>query len=237
MKALSILLASAVLAFGQDPSTITQVELVRRTQALYDAVAPGNKVPWQQYLADDAMIHDEKGGSYSKPTLLATVDPMPPGYSGSIKVTNPQTIFAPGVAIFSYDTEEVETVFGNRMTARYHQTDTWLYRKNLWQIAASQVMRYYEDPAPATINPVVFSDYIGTYELAPGNQMIVTAVDGKLFAKRGAGNPVQLLPESPDMFFRAGVEGRRLFHRDGDGKVDSLIDRRNNEDMLWKKTN
>jgi Domain of unknown function (DUF3471)/Domain of unknown function (DUF4440) len=237
MKVLSILLASAVLAFGQDPSTITQAELVRRTQVLYDAVAPGNKAPWQQYLADDAMIHDEKGGSYTKPTLLATVNPMPPGYSGSIKVTNPQTIFAPGVAIFSYDTEEVETVFGNRMTARYHQTDTWLYRKNLWQIAASQVMRYYEDPAPATINPAILADYIGTYELAPGNQMIVTARDGKLFAKRGGGDPVQLLPESPDMFFRVGVEGRRLFHRNGDGKVDSLIDRRNNEDMFWKKIN
>jgi hypothetical protein len=39
------------------------------------------------------------------------------------------------------------------------------------------------------------------------------------------------------MFFRAGVEGRRLFHRDASGKVDSLIDRRNNEDMLWKKIN
>jgi hypothetical protein len=237
MKAFSIFLASAVLAFAQDPSTITQAELVRRTQTLYDAVAPGNKAPWQQYLADDAMIHDEKGGSYTKPTLLATVDPMPPGYSGSIKVTNPQTIFAPGVAIFSYDTEEVEAVFSNRMTARYHQTDTWLFRKNLWQIAASQVMRYYEDPSPATINPAILSDYLGTYELAPGNQMIVTVSDGKLFAKRGAGKPVQLVPESPDMFFRAGVEGRRLFHRNADGKVDSIIDRRNNEDMLWKKTN
>ncbi len=84
-----------------------------------DAVVPGNKAPWQQYLAADAIIHDEKGGSYSKPTLLSTINPMPTGYSGSIKVTHPQTIFAPSVAIFSYDMEEVETVFGNRMTARY----------------------------------------------------------------------------------------------------------------------
>jgi Domain of unknown function (DUF3471)/Domain of unknown function (DUF4440) len=237
MKTLSILLASAVLAHAQDPSAITQSELVRRTQALYDGVAPGNKAPWLQYLAEDAIIHDEKGGSYTKPTFLATLDPLPPGYSGAITVTSPQTIFAPGVAIFSYNAEEVETVFGNRMTARYHQTDTWLYRKHLWQIAASQVMRYYEDPAPATINPAILSDYIGTYELAPGNQMIVTAHGDKLFAQRGPGNPVQLIPESPDMFFRTGIEGRRLFHRTAEGKVDSLIDRRNNQDMLWKKIN
>jgi hypothetical protein len=237
MKRLVLLLAFAVLAPAQDRATITQAELVDRTQALYDAVASGNKAPWQQYLADDAIIHDEKGGSYTKLPFLVTVEPLPSGYSGSIKVTHPQTIFASGVAIFSYDAEEVETVFGNRMTARYHQTDTWLYRKHLWQIAASQVMRYYEDPATASINLAILSDYIGTYELAPGNHMVVTTHNGKLFAQRGAGNPVQLFPESPDMFFRAGVEGRRLFHRDANGKVDSLIDRRNNEDMLWKKIN
>lgn len=237
MTTLSLLLASAVLAAAQEPSSITQSELVRRTQALYDAVAPGNKTPWQQYLADDAIIHDEKGGSYSKTAFLATVEPLPPGYSGSIRITHPQTIFAFGVAIFSYDAEEAEVVFGNRMTARYHETDTWLYRKQLWQIAASQIMRYYEDPVPVAIAPAILSDYIGTYELAPGHQMTVTAHDGKLFAQRGAGSPVQLIPESPDMFFRVGIEGRRLFHRSADGKVDSLIDRRNNEDILWKKIN
>jgi len=91
------LLLAAFLAVEQDPANITQAELVHRTQVLYDAVAPGNRAPWQQYLADDVIIHDEKGGSYTKPTFLATVGPLPPGYSGSIKVTNPQTIFAPGV--------------------------------------------------------------------------------------------------------------------------------------------
>ena len=226
---------AALFVAAQDPAIITQAELAHRTQDLYDAVAPGNRVPWQQYLADDVIIHDEKGGSYTKPTFLATVDPLPVGYSGSIRVTQPQSIFAPGVAIFSYETEEVETVFGNRMTARYHQTDTWLYRKHRWQIAASQVMRHYEDPSPGSIEPAVLTDYIGTYELAPGNQMSLTVRDGKLFAKRGTANPVELIPESPDMFFRRGIEGRRLFHRNSGGKVDLLVDRRNNEDMLWKK--
>jgi len=39
------------------------------------------------------------------------------------------------------------------------------------------------------------------------------------------------------MFFRASVEEHRLFHRDAQGKVDMLFDRRNKEDMLWKKIN
>lgn len=231
-------LMAAPVAHAAAPATITQPELVQRTQVLYDAVTSGDKAPWQQYLAPDVIIHDEKGAAYNKTTFLPTVEPLPTGYSGSIKVTHPETIFAPGVAIFSYDLDEVETVFGNRMTARYHQIDTWLYRDHLWQIAASQVMRYYEDPATEAINPALLSDYVGTYELAPGNQVIVTTHDGKLFAQRGAGGnakPTELLPEAPDLFFRTGVEGRRLFHRNPQGNVDMLIDRRNNEDMILKK--
>ena len=63
------LVVAAFLAVEQDPANITQAELVHRTQVLYDAVAPGNRAPWQQYLADDVIIHDEKGGSYTKGLL------------------------------------------------------------------------------------------------------------------------------------------------------------------------
>jgi hypothetical protein len=235
MKAILILLSLVSPVLAEEPSTITQAELMHRTQVMYDAVAPGNKGPWQQYLADDAIIHDEKGGSYTKPTLLATLDPMPQGYSGSIRVTHPQTIFAAGVAIFSYDTEEIETVFGNRMTARYHQTDTWLYRRHLWQIAASQVMRYYEDPASIRLGAKLLEEYAGVYEITPGRRITITARDGKLFAQVDKSKAVEMLAEAPDLFFRPGVEGRRLFHRGADGKIDRLVDRRNNEDMIWRR--
>ena len=45
----------------------------------------------------------------------------------------------------------------------------------------------------------------------------------------------QLFPEGCDLFFRKGVEGRVLFHYDANGKVNNLIDRRNNEDVVWRK--
>jgi hypothetical protein len=47
-----------VLAPTQDAATITVSELQARTQTLYDAVAPGDKSPWQRYLAEDVIIHD-----------------------------------------------------------------------------------------------------------------------------------------------------------------------------------
>jgi hypothetical protein len=56
-----------------------------------------------------------------------------------------------------------------------------------------------------------------------------------LHAQRAARAKEELIPEATDIFFRKGVEGRRLFRRAPDGKVDAMIDRRNNEDIVWRK--
>jgi hypothetical protein len=50
------------------------------------------------------------------------------------------------------------------------------------------------------------------------------------------GKKEQLLPETSDLFFRKGLEGRILFCYSDNGKVNALIDRRNNEDVIWRKT-
>ena len=89
--------------------------------------------------------------------------------------------------------------------------------------------------AKGNVTESLLNDYVGTYELASGRTMLVTRQAGKLYARRNTGEPAELLPESPDLFFRTGVEGRSLFHRDASGRLDPLIDRRNNEDLLWKK--
>lgn len=216
------------------PAPITQAEIVRRTQELSDAVAPGNKDPWKEYFADDAMYFDEQGHNMDKVALVASIEPLRAGVSGNIKVQNSQFHLAGDTAIHSYDMDESETVQGQNLHARYHATDTWMYRNGQWRIIAGQVLRYYEDPATGVADVSKFPDYAGTYELAPGDRAVVTNENGKLFVQRGTGPKVELVPEVADIFFRKGVEGRRLFHYAG-GKVDSMIDRRNNEDIVWKK--
>ena len=72
-------------------STVTQDELVRRTQELFDAVAAGDKTPWQKYYSEDCIFHDEKGRSLDKTKLIADIEPLPAGYSGTIKVKNPDS--------------------------------------------------------------------------------------------------------------------------------------------------
>jgi hypothetical protein len=215
--------------------SITQQELVKRTQELLDAVSEGNQEPWKKFFADDAMYFDEKGNNMDKPALVKTITPLPKGYSGSIKVQNAQSRILGDTAILSYDMDESETVFGQQLKARYHATDTWMLRNGAWQIVAGQVLRYYEDPAPGKADPAKLAEYAGTYELAPGVTRVVSVDDGELYDQRIGRARQLLVPEAPPIFFRKGVEGRLLFRYGNDGKVEALIDRRNNEDIVWKK--
>ena len=217
-----------------DPS-ITSEELVRRTQELYDAVVPGNQAPWKKYFADDCIFADEKGRIFDKTKLVADITPMPAGYSGSIRIGQVQSRIIGETAVLSYDLDETETIFGQNLKARYHVTDTWLGRNGEWQIIASQAHRYYEDPAVGAADPKKFSNFVGTYELGPGQIRAITADGAKLFVER-KGKKERLFPETSDLFFRKDVEGRILFRADATGRIDALIDRRNNEDVIWRKT-
>jgi hypothetical protein len=228
-------LTTIFLASCTPKATISQGELVRRSQELFDAVAIGDQIPWKKYIADDATYFDEKGRKMNKTALVADVTPLPAGYSGTIKVTNVQSHIENNVAIMSYDEDETEIVHGQNLTARYHETDAWMYRNGQWQIVAGQVLRYYEDPAPGKVDARKFAEYVGTYEIVPGQQLTISADGGHLFRQKGDQAKGELIPEATDIFFRKGVEGRILFRYDDHGKVDALIDRRNNEDIVWKK--
>jgi len=170
-----------------------------------------------------------------KKGLLSNLEPLPSGYSGTIRVVNLRSRILADTAILSYDLNETETVFGQTLNARYHETDTWVRRNGEWEIVAGQVLRYYEDPASGHSDLSKFKEYVGVYELAPGKTMAISIDGNELYGQKTAQEKILLIPEAPDLFFRKGVEGRRLFHRDESGRVDAMIDRRNNEDLVWKR--
>ncbi len=238
-KILAIMLLAGGAAFAlhilADEPTITQDELVRRSQELFDSVAPGNAEPFKKYFAEDAMFFDEKGHDMDKAALVKGIQPMPQGYSGAIKLVRPKSHIEGNVAILSYDLDETETIFGQNLTARYHETDTWMRRGGKWQIVAGQVLRYYEDPAPGKTDVSKFQNYVGMYQLGPERKLTVSAEGDHLYSQRAGRDRAELIPEASDIFFQKDVEGRTLFAVGADGKVLSLIDRRNNEDVVWMK--
>jgi hypothetical protein len=83
--------------------------------------------------------------------------------------------------------------------------------------------------------PPGFAEYVGTYELASGNTLTI-ATDGKqLYRQRGDRARELLTPKLARYSFRTEGEGRLLFRRSDNQTIDALIDRRNNEDVVWKK--
>ena len=237
--ALLALIGSALLATACNSGrgqTINQQELVQRTQDLLDGVIAGDRKPFERYFADDALDHDEKGRSMDKKALMADITPLPPHLSATLKLAHPESRIVGDTAVLSYDMEETETISGQAMQARYHATDTWLRRHGTWQIIAEQVMRYYADPAAGKPEVARYSDYVGAYELEPGTTREVSSLGESLFVQRVGKNKELLFTEACDIFFRKDVEGRILFRRNAQGKVEALIDRRNNEDIVWRKT-
>lgn len=220
-------------AKASEQETLKQ-ELVRRTQELFDSLVTGDREPWRKYFADDAIYFDEKGHNMTKEALVASITPLPQGYSGQIKIKDVASRFLSDAVVLSYELAETETIFGQNMSARYHETDTWVHRGNAWQILAAQAFRYYEDPAVGRSDVRLYQKYAGRYELAPGELRTVTDESGNLYLERN-GKREQLWPESGSVFFRKGVEGRILFRAGSNDEIDALIDRRNNEDVVWRK--
>src|SRR5689334_20569375 len=90
----------------------------------------------------------------------------------------------------------------------------------------------------AQIDPAVYSDYVGEYELAPGAIITVTQAGNKLISK-GPGQPqAELLPESLTTFFMRDVDASFTFVKDESGRVVQLIIRRGGREFqakrIWK---
>src|SRR5207253_9930072 len=95
MKLLVIFLVlscgSNLVSPAERDAATAENELVRRTQELYDAVVPGNQVPWKKYFAHDCIFADETGRTTDKRKLVADITPMPAGYSGAINIEQLQS--------------------------------------------------------------------------------------------------------------------------------------------------
>jgi hypothetical protein len=214
----------------------TEQELKKIVQELLDAIAPGNKAVWDRYLADNCIITDEEGNTLTKTQLLEQLRPLPSGYTGTIRIADAQVRSYGNIAIIIYRAIEHEEIFGQKIVAEYRATDTYLKRSDQWQMIASQIMVIPSERKTIKINPKVYDEYVGEYELAPSVIYTIIREDDKLIGQRTGRSKEELLPASETTFFRKGtVRGEKIFVKDEKGQVIHMIDRRDNNDLIWKK--
>jgi hypothetical protein len=85
-----------------------------------------------------------------------------------------------------------------------------------------------DKPLPAErqeikLDPALFDQYVGEYELAPGFFVVITKEDGKLMGQATGQPKVELYPEGETKFFLKVVDGQVEFVKSEDGKLTGLI--------------
>lgn len=218
------------------PDAETEKELVRIIQSLMDAVAVGDKAVWERHVADDLIYTDENWRVLTKAEILADFRPLPKGYSGSIKVAEVRSRINGDAAVISWQAHEEETVYGQRLTPVYLVTDTYFRRGGRWQLVAEQITVRPSERKTFAVDPKVYDSLAGEYELTPGVTYTVTVEGGRLMGQRTGRDKQELLPADVNTYFVKGtVRGEKVFVRDAGGRVTSILDRRENNDLVWKR--
>lgn len=210
--------------------------LARATQALVDAIAPGERSVWEHY-TDPAFVYvTEDNEVKSREQALRDLKPLPPGYSGWIDVQEFQCRDFGSFAVTTYIMDEHEDVEGHELHARYRGSDTWRATAGAWRLVASQVYAVPRDPPRGELPSARLAEYEGVYSLSAKTQESIRRDGDQLVAERAGRAPMVLLPESGDVFFTPGrPRTRRIFMRAPDGGVTGFADRREGTELVWTR--
>jgi DNA-binding transcriptional MerR regulator len=94
--------------------------------------------------------------------------------------------------------------------------------------------RRYEQNRPraeVSIDPSLYQDYAGSFQLKDGPYYIVTAKDGRFFTRVVGQSDIEIFPESETEFFMKALPVQVTFDRDADGAVNSLTHHQNGVDI------
>jgi Domain of unknown function (DUF4440) len=211
-------------------------ELVRIAQELFDAIAIGNKPVWEKYVAPDVIYTDENWKILTKKDLVDSLAPLPKGYSGSIRMSNIQSRINGDAAVLSYRALEEETVFGQKLSPIYLVTDTYFKRNGQWQMVASHISVLPSERKSVSVNPKRLESIVGEYELSPGNTYTITIEANKLMGQRSGRAKEELMAADEHTFYPKGsVRGEKVFVQDASGLTLQMLDRRENNDLIWRK--
>ncbi len=113
---------------GADTSSAaesTSATLRAATQALLDAIAPGDVATWDRLL-DPAVIQvDENDVVRHKSEILAALKPLGPGLSGHLRIDDFQLSQVADVAVVTHEDDEYLDYHGQILMSRFRLTDTW----------------------------------------------------------------------------------------------------------------
>jgi hypothetical protein len=234
LPALAIIVATPTAA-ADDPELAA--ELQAKTQALVDAIAPGDKTVWDS-ATDPALVYvTENNEVLTKSALLEQLTPLPKGLIGSINVTDYKLQRHGDTAVATYVADETLDYHGQRIKTKFRTTDAWHRTATGWKMVSSMTLAALDDPPAIALPAATLAQYAGRYELTPDVHYTVRLDGTRLLGRRTGGKEVELKAEAPDLFFVPGSpRSRKVFYRDASGHVTGFGDRREGHDIRWRRT-
>jgi hypothetical protein len=238
---LGIVASSACLPVGAAAPavapSVAAVELRRSTQALLDALAPGDVAVWDRLLDDSAIQVDENDVVRNKKEILEALKPLGPGLEGHLTIDDFHVVERGETAVVTHEDDEYLNYHGQIIRSRFRMTDTWIHSSTGWRQLASQVLAVLQDPPEHKLDANVLCGYSGSYELTADIKGVVRCANDELLFER-TGRPARhFRPELLDVFFEPGQpRTRRIFVRDAKGRVTGFVDRREARDVTWRRT-
>jgi hypothetical protein len=230
------LAAAAAPALAEPAPPALAAELRANTQALLDAIAPGDRGPWERLLDPAFLQLDENGTVRTRSEFLAELAPLPAGLVGSIRVDSFRAERSGDTVVVAHEDQESLDFHGQHLATRFRSLDTWRRTNAGWRLIGQHVAAVLRDPPAVTLSREALCGYAGTYALT--DAIVVTIrCDGDALVAERAGRPaVRYRPELRDLFFAPGQpRSRRIFLRDAGGRITGFADRREGEDIVWRR--
>jgi hypothetical protein len=211
-------------------------ELRRNTQALLDAIAPGDVAVWDKLVDAEALFVDENDVVRTKAQMLAELKPLGAGLAGNIAIDEFKVALHANVAVVTHEDNEYLNYHGQVLRSRFRNADTWLYETAGWREIGSQTLAVLKDPPSIHINDAALCGFNGRYAMTAEIIATLECVNGALVMKREGRADRTFLPETRDVFFEPGQpRTRRIFQYNAQDQVTGFVDRREARDIAWNR--
>ena len=167
---------------------------------------------------------------------LKELEPLPRGLVGHIEIDKWSATVEGGTAVTAYELQEYLDYHGQQLRSRFRSLDTWVATAAGWRLLAEHTAAVLKDPPAIALSHEELCSYEGVYSLTPDIKSTVRCTADGLTSERTGRPAATYLAELRDVFFVAGqARTRRIFTRDANGKVDGFVDRREGEDVRWRR--
>lgn len=231
------LIALALVAAGAVHADEDVAALIKRqSQAFSDASASNDLKTLARYLDDRVVFINENGDIATKADIVAPGPAGPTGISNKLVQTDFHVEIHGNVAVTRFTDNATVRVGEQTLKPRFRSTEVWLDENGDWRMISSQTVALSDDPPTVALAPADLDQYVGTYRAAPAFTVVITRQGDHLFGATNSGKPLPLLAEVRDVLFTPGQPRvRKVFERDGSGKVIGFVSRREGHGLTFTK--